>query len=501
MNSQATPSFTFLGLPNDGKTVIASTIAGDDRAAISPTPGETIQRKEYKVQSPTSGEPLLILYDTPGFQNVGELIEWLGEQPETEPNPAAAFLETPGHRNEFPHDCEVLEALAAGSMPILVVDSSRKPTPIDRHVAEILACCKLPRIGVMNPVDGEGVHENDWRAALGKEIPTWHRFNPHTATPAERLRFIDGLRGHMQMWDQKIQQAIRELRDGMHAKHAETADLIVDYLRRALQTEVYNSIDAKGEEHARRKSEAKIKEKIRTLEGKFRRETLRIFDHHEERWKLPESLEYDLFHRRTWQLFGFSKATVVTACTLAGAATGTLIDIATGGGTMGIGALVGALVGGGAALLAADKIANIKVIGNKLGGRSICARIEHRSKLPSILLDRTAAYAVSVAMRPHGNRTSDELVDFRDTLSSRLEKNEETSSNASPLRKLLKRKSTRFQALVELWRRGKGGSKVEKAESWLREEITSYIESFAFPESASEPFQPIDGDPESTPND
>lgn len=481
MNSQSTPSFTFLGLPNDGKTVIASTIAGDDRAAISPTPGETANRKEYKVQSLTSEEPLLILHDTPGFQNVGELLEWLKEQPETEPNPAAAFLAAPGHRRDFPHDCEVLEALATGSMPILVVDSSRKPTSTDRLVAEVLACCKRPRIGVLNPISGKGDHEDDWRTTLGKEIPTWRCFNPHTATPAERLEFIDSLRGHVSDWDRRIQLAIGELRDGMQARFAEAADLIVDHLRAAIQTENHIPIGAKGEEHARKKAEAKIKGKIRDLEANFRRKTLNVFDHHEERWKLPESLEYDIFHRRTWQLFGFSKKTVVTACILAGAATGTLIDIATGGGTMGIGALGGAVVGGGMALLTADKVANFQVVGNKLGGRSICARIEPRSKFPSVLLGRTAAFAVGVAMRPHGNRTCDEMIDLSDTVSARLEKNDDTGSKASRLQRLFRRKSTRFQALVELWHRRKTGSKVEEAESWLHDEITSYIESFAFP--------------------
>lgn len=471
MNERQIPSFTFIGLPNEGKTTIASTLAGNGKLSISDKPGETTHKEEHVVLSVTKA-PLLALFDTPGFQNVGELIEWFQEHDSPkEANPAKAFLAVPHHHKKFPHDCEVLETIAEGSMPILVVDSSRPVSEFDQLVAKLLGLCKVARIGLLNPKEGKGEYAEDRRSALGREIPIWRHFNPFTEGPSQRLDFIDSLRGHKADWDDGIKLAVRELRQSYQGNFEGVAEEIVKSLKRACQEKVQIAVTSKGEETAKKVASSKLEKKISKIEKDCRKTVLEAFAHNPDNWQSPTEFDIDLFHKKTWQLFGLSKKTVVVTSFLTGAATGTLIDIATGGGTMGIGALLGGAIGGGGAILLADKAADLKVLGNKAGGRSVQAQVERRSKFSSILLDRTTAFALDVAKRPHGNQTSHTEVTAVSSLCKRLEEQR-------------KRKATRFQALVELWHREKRGSKVDEAEAWLREEIVSYLESEIFPQDS-----------------
>jgi hypothetical protein len=460
MKLPKTPTFVIVGQPNAGKTTMVSTLAGDDAAAISATPGTTIVRKEYKVNA--DDEPLLVIIDTPGFQRPEDLLEWLRDNAEEEENPAAAFLRVPAHRKEFPHDCEILEPIAKGALALYVVNASIPPRKVNLREGEIIRLCKIPCRGVFNHQDADSDHADQWKKKLGADIPAayWYVFNSFHATANESIAFIEGLKGMGREWDVAIANAVQSLRIRRENQLIDGARSIVETAKKMMALKVVQAFEPGGESDAKRRAEEKLKSKVRALEQKFRKRIKELFHHSEERWRLPEEFEWDLFSQHTWKLLGVSKKWIVLSGAVAGLSAGALLDMANGGASVGLGTLIAGVIGGVAAYYFADNVANFKMLGNKLGGHSVEAGLERRSKAASILLARLVAYSKAVANRPHGNRAKDDATDKSEGFIASLEADKDYP---------------RFASLVELWHRGIKTEKSESAEDWFCDRVLHHI--------------------------
>ncbi|HEY5646508.1 MAG TPA: GTPase, partial [Pseudomonadales bacterium] len=69
------PTFAVVGHPNKGKSSIVATLAEDERLAIGPSPGTTRRASAHTFS--IDGEPQYVLVDTPGFQRVKGVYDWL----------------------------------------------------------------------------------------------------------------------------------------------------------------------------------------------------------------------------------------------------------------------------------------------------------------------------------------------------------------------------------------------------------------------------------------
>lgn len=88
-----------------------------------------------------------------------------------------------------------------------------------------------------------------------------------------------------------------------------------------------------------------------------------------------------------------------------GALTGSGVDLMLGGTSLMMGSAIGALVGGAGAMFGFGEIAEMKVLGQKLGSRRIEAGPMQNRNFPYILLRRTLYFAQEVATRPHADRS------------------------------------------------------------------------------------------------
>lgn len=459
MKHPGVPTFVIAGQPNAGKTTLVSTLAGNDNPPISDDSPTTKELHDYTVFG-DDGKPLLVFYDSPGFQNAPAVLEWFRENARHVENPAKAFLEETELVSRFPAEREILKEISQGAMAVYVADPSHSILEDHQLEVEILCLCKVPRIGAFSLRSGSRDLRKDWKNRLGAAVPVWHSINPWTADAEECIRFIERLKGVSDEWDAAISKAVEQLRNRWEGQLWDASKFVMEDFKQMILFEASIPFAEGDEESARRKAEAKLRAGIENLESGFRKRIRKLFKHSDERWRLPEELEWDLFANETWQLFGFSKGAIITASTIAGAGTGLLIDIATGGGTIGIGALIGGAAGFAAAFFGADRVADLRVVGKKLGGQSVVARIERRSKLPGTLLGRIAAYAKAVSTRPHGRRENGEDVEPIETFSKELER---TGS------------ATRLQGLVELWYRGKSDKSVSQSEEWLRYCVYDYL--------------------------
>jgi hypothetical protein len=343
-----------------------------------------------------------------------------------------------------------------------VVNASIPPRKVNLREGEILRLCKIPCRGVLNHQEAGSDHVDQWKKKLGADIPAayWFVFNPFHATPEESIAFIEDLKGMGRDWDVAIASAVESLRIRRADQLMDGATLIIKTAKKMIALKVVQPFELGGESDAKKRAEERLKSGVRSLERKFRKEIKELFHHSEERWRLPEEFEWDVFSKHTWKMLGASKEWIVFSGAAAGASTAALLDLAAGGTSLGIATVIGGLLGGVAAYYLADTVADVKILGNKLGGSSVEARLERRSKAASILLARLVAYAKAAATRPHGNRAKDDATDKSQGFIASLE---------------AEKCYHKLSILIELWHRGIKTEETESSQKWLCDRVLHHI--------------------------
>jgi predicted GTPase len=72
------PQFAVIGRVNKGKSSIVSALAEDDAVVIDSGAGTTIKCQEFPVM--VDGRSIIILMDTPGFQQAPRALAWMKER-------------------------------------------------------------------------------------------------------------------------------------------------------------------------------------------------------------------------------------------------------------------------------------------------------------------------------------------------------------------------------------------------------------------------------------
>lgn len=481
------PKFVIAGQPNEGKTTVVATLTEDSKAEISNTPGTTKILKQYTVK--IDNESRLCVVDTPGFENPGELLEWFRENVQAHDNPAQAFLDISAHKSLYPYDCEIMKPIAEGAAIIHVINPDRKVMEEDRWESEIFRLCRRPRIGLLNSRNNKKRYLKDWDRLLTQEANTYLEFDAKEAVFADRIKLLEALARVLPNGNAGLEEVISFVSADWNKRIAKSAESIVENLREAVQHRVSFPYVDESKEEVKAQADKAIHEYVRKLEKNFRNHVRKLFRHLDDHWEYDPKLDFDIMSEDAWQLFGFSKSTIICACAVAGAASGTLFDVATGGSTLGIGALTGALIAVTAALLFADRAVEIqfpkiefpelnfgsfgklktKMGGGALGGRSLVARIERRSKLPGIIFDRMTCYSVAVAQWAHGKRRTGDFSKIDESV--KISKCLQDSKEAD-----------RFLALIELWYRSVDTKltsselqKIGESEKWIQGKIIEHI--------------------------
>lgn len=411
--SPSVPTFAVVGQPNEGKTSIISTLAEDDRAPVSPKPGTTLRLARYPVK--VDGVEIMVLYDTPGFESPGDVLEWLRKHKD-EPNPAAAFLKLAKDRDLYPEECEILRPLAEGCAVIYVVDGDRPVRDVDKLEGEILRLCGVARIGIINCKGGRKEHLKEWRRQMRADFNVVREFNACSAVFADRMELLEAAKAVVSGWERGIEETIDSLKTDWEDRLVASADAMVRVFKDVLNLRAHEPFgDGISKDSAGTKANEAVKRDVRALEKKFRKDIRKRFLHSDDHWETDPLLEMDIFCDEVWSLLGLSKTNLLVAGAAAGAGLAALIDAAVGGAILGLAALIGGAVGGISAFFLADQAVRwrtpefsifglFKLGGKALGGTKVEARIERRSKLPGILFDRLILFIEAAASWAHGRR-------------------------------------------------------------------------------------------------
>ena len=410
-----TPRFAVVGHPNKGKSSIVATLAADDAVKVSPVPGTTTTSRAFPMT--VDGRTLYELVDTPGFQRARAVLGWLKENADSadeRPAAVAAFVGAPGHAERFPDEVELLRPLVGdGAAGILyVVDGSVPYGPEYEAEMEILRWTGRPSLALINPI-GAADHTEAWRAALGQYFRVVRVFNALTAEFSKRLELLRAFGQMDEAWRAPLDTAVGVLEDDRARRRDDAADaiggLIVDALTYAETKKLGRDDDAQP--HRARLLDA-YKGGLRRKERRCREAVEAAYALHAVQRVEPDA-EHDghdaagvgdLFSQEAWLAFGLRKRDLIWAGAGGGAVAGGAVDIAAHGASLFMGVAIGAVVGGAMGWLGADKLADVKLMHQPLGGKLLKCGPTKNPNFPYVLLGRARHHHAEVAGRTHAQR-------------------------------------------------------------------------------------------------
>ncbi|RMH04916.1 MAG: DUF3482 domain-containing protein [Planctomycetota bacterium] len=409
------PTFVVVGHVNKGKSSVVATLTEDDTVPIDRTPGTTRRSGEYELR--IGGEPVLRLVDTPGFQDAPAALEWLraraGNAAER-PRAVAEFVAAFRGGEDFADEVELLGPLTGKAAILYVVDASRPYRPVYEAEMEILRWTGRPGMALLNRI-GADDHAEEWKPVLRQFFHLVREFDAHHAGFAERLALIRAFAEVHDEWRAPVERAAAR----MEAEEAARR-------RRALRAIAAGVLDCLG--HVERKpiqpgqDPAELDEALRrafhdTLrrrEQRTREEVARLYRHHHLGAEAPEFelLAADLFSDTSFELFGLTRPQLALRGAAWGAAAGAVIDLMVGGLSFFAGAVLGGLLGGGAAWIGSTRIARSWGERSELfrrlfpgeTGRFRCFGPVTNPAFAWVLLDRALLHFRAVSRRAHACR-------------------------------------------------------------------------------------------------
>jgi hypothetical protein len=129
-------------------------------------------------------------------------------------------------------------------------------------------------------------------------------------------------------------------------------------------------------------------------------------------------LENNLFDTDKWIMWGLNRKQLTVAASIAGAATGVVVDAALAGSSFMLGAVGGGLLGATSAWLGADRISSFQVQGLPLGGYEANQGPIQNRNFPYVVLGRFLYLADALRHRTHAHR--DRLQISEGDLSARI---------------------------------------------------------------------------------
>ncbi|WP_221032447.1 DUF3482 domain-containing protein [Actomonas aquatica] len=401
------PVFALVGHPNKGKSSLAATLARDDSVRIGPEPGTTTFAREYPLR--VANQVLYVLVDTPGFQRARAALAWMREH-ETHaadrPAVVARFVREKSDDPHFRDEWELLRPVVDGAGIIYVVDGATPYGPEYEAEMEILRWTGKPSLAVINPI-GEPRFVEPWRRALEQFFRIVRVVDVHQAPFAQQVELLQAFGQMSESWVPAINQAVAALSSHRQQQAEDAARVIAELLADALTHRETRAL-AKDADPApyREGLEQAYRRHLRQLERRARREVEALYNFDElDREEVDMApLETDLLSQESWLAFGLEKRDLVVAGAATGAVAGGVIDVALLGASFLTGALVGSAVGGAAVYFASDKLADLKVLHQPMGGTRAVYGPTRNVQFPFVLLSRALHHHRLVAARTHAQR-------------------------------------------------------------------------------------------------
>jgi hypothetical protein len=144
----------------------------------------------------------------------------------------------------------------------------------------------------------------------------------------------------------------------------------------------------------------------RQIERRARADVETIYGHQrlERRETDFDLLDQDLLSREVWLAFGLKRRDLIAVGAAGGAVVGGVADAAFMGSSFLTGTLIGAAVGGALGYFTSDRLADVKVLRQRLGGQRLRYGPTTNVNFPFVVLGRARLHHDLVAGRTHAQR-------------------------------------------------------------------------------------------------
>ena len=405
------PTFAVIGRVNKGKSSIVSALAEDESVVIDSGAGTTLVCQEFPVK--VDGQTIIILIDTPGFQQAPRALAWMKEREVSAANRrdvVVEFFEHFKNTDDFVDECRLLKPILNGAGILYVVDGAK---PFRRNFEaemEILRWTGQPRMALINHI-GENDFSEGWRPALDQYFSVVREFNAQRVKFRDRMELFQAFRELHDAWRPKVDEAIKYLNAEWQRRAREAAHIISEMLAEELT--YYSEIGLykhENIENHRASLETKFHDWLRKREIKSRRAIEKLYQHNNlerEETELGKPVfQQDLFAESTWDILGLTPRQLLSLGAIAGAALGGTLDAAVGGSSFLAGAVGGALLGAGSvAYFSTKRFASIEHVGKFLKGSRFVKVGPHKNQnFPWVLLDRALLHYFKVRDFAHSRR-------------------------------------------------------------------------------------------------
>ena len=273
---------------------------------------------------------------------------------------------------------------------------------------EILRWTGQPRMALINPI-GPADHIEAWRVALGQYFSVVRVFNALTADFYKRIELLRAFGQLKAEWRAPLQQAVDILEQDRRKRRLQAANSIANSLSDMLSLQLEKKLPPNADvDREKPPLEKDYRQRLETLEQRARKSIEDIYAH-QKIDRIEDGLEifaeHELFSEESWRLFGLSRLQLLGLGLISGAAVGGMIDVAVGGASLFLGALVGGGVGAATSLLAADKLVEIKILNMPLGHKQLLAGPTRNINFPHIVFNRARLHHALISRRTHAERT------------------------------------------------------------------------------------------------
>lgn len=419
------PRFAIVGRVNKGKSSLLATLveeADNERIRVSNTPGETTRCQPIPLV--LQGEKLMEFIDTPGFNQARKALDWMQKRHQKKAEAAARidtvreFVDAHKNSNRFEDECLLLTPVLEGAGILYVIDASKPFRDDFLAEMEILRWTGRPRMAIINNISAGTDFTDVWRQHLGEYFNLTRTFNAHTARFRERIRLLKSLLEIEEKGRANIEKTIQILDREWEQRRGKAADVIMDLIETALSHRSQKMISS--EEAQRESRRDRIVDELTTdylkrlqeIESAYHKQMVALYRHGD--YESVEDTSFaamtnELFSQETWEVFGLNQWQLGLAAGLAGAASGGAVDVATGGHTGGLGAIIGGLAGLAATVFKGRALADVKITNpvsgsTTAGGVVIKAGPPRSPNFPWILLDRALYHFEHIIGRAHGRR-------------------------------------------------------------------------------------------------
>lgn len=401
------PSFAVVGHPNKGKSSLVSTLSRDLSIEVGPEPGTTRRTRCFPMR--VEDTTLYTLVDTPGFQRARAALEWM-KQAEADaasrPAVVARFVREHEDEERFHDECELLRPITEGAGIIYVVDGATPFGPEYEAEMEILRWTGQPSMAIINPI-GEPRYVEPWKNALGQYFKVVRVIDVLKAPFSQQIELLRAFGQLREDWRIPLHNAVDALVKQRYRQSKDAARVIAELIESAITYQ--ETVDIPIESDTLKPSrviEERYRGRMRQLEREARTEVELIYGYNrlERQEGDLELLETDLLATETWLAFGLKKRDLMAIGAAGGAIAGGVFDAALMGSSFLTGTVIGGLAGGIVGYFSADKLTEVKVLHQPLGGLRLRCGPTKNLQFPFVLLGRARLHQAMVAKRTHAQR-------------------------------------------------------------------------------------------------